>query len=128
MKKHEMEHDLQQSQILRGNWNLWTIKLVPRKQVRVNQKKGLGTDLTKRKPRQELMESKRRLLEASQKKGGNPKVLIREVSLKIRQGNLGLPYLRGDLRRKTESLSLLQRIEIKLMIKVNQETAESLQL
>lgn len=94
----------------------------------MNQKKGLGTDLTKRNPRQELMESKRRLLGASQKKGGNPKALIRGVSLKIRQGNLGLQYLRGDLRRKTESLSLLQRIEIRLMIKVNQETAENLQL
>lgn len=94
----------------------------------MNQKKGLGTDPTKRKPRQELMESKKRLLEASQKKGGNPKVLIREVSLKIRQGNLGLQYLRGDLRRKTESLNLLRRIEVSLMIKVNQKTAESLQL
>lgn len=94
----------------------------------MNRKKGLGTDLTKRKARQELMESKRRQLEASQKKGGNPKALIREVSLKTRQGSLGLQRLKGDPRRKTESLNLPQRIEIRLMIKVNLEIAESPQL
>lgn len=94
----------------------------------MNQKKGLGTDLTKRKARQELMESKTRRLEASQKKGGNPKALIREVSLKIRQGSPGLQRLKGDPRRKTESLSPRQKIEIRLMIKVNQEIAGSPQL
>lgn len=94
----------------------------------MNQKKGLGTGLTKRKARWELTESKRRQLEASQKKGENPKALTKEASLKIRQGNQDLRCLKGDLRRKIGSLNLPQKTEIRLMIKVNQEIAESLRL
>lgn len=73
------------------------------------------------------MESKRKQLEASQKRGENQKVPIKEVSPKIKQGNQSLQRLEGGLKRKIESLNLPQRIGIKRMKKINLEIAESLQ-
>lgn len=74
------------------------------------------------------MESKRKQLEASQKRGENPKAPVKEVSLKIRRGNQDLRCLKEDLRRKIGNLNLPKKIEIRLTIRVNQGIAGSLQL
>jgi len=74
------------------------------------------------------MESRRKQLEASQKRGENPKAPVKEVSLKIRRGNQDLQCLKEDLRRKIGSLNLPRTTGIRLTIRVNQGIAGSLQL
>lgn len=85
MTRLEMGLDLQLNpQTLRENRRLQIIKLFQRNGVEVSQKNGLDTDLIKRKASQELMESKRKQLEASQKKEENPKAPLKKTSHKTK--------------------------------------------